>query len=188
MKADISSLVSSTTGAGLDCLCCCLCPEGGRGDRHVLYEHVNVPQVSGGGQAGPLVLRDQVWQREAVETRLLPVTVEGVGLAAGGQAAPDGPVVRLLAPLPPEPLQVADVFLQSLQFSLQGLAVSEGSRRSADGAWEQSRYSVLVWRHRGRNHGQIDQVGIQHYFALRVFFKLTDQQLQQIKVNTSWQC
>ena len=92
---------------------------GGRGrDRHVLYEHVDIPQVSGSGQARPLLLRHEVGQSQAVEAGLLPVAVERVRLA-GGEAGPDVTVVSLLTPLPPEPLQVADIFLQRLQLSLQ---------------------------------------------------------------------
>ena len=91
---------------------------GWRRDRHVLYEHVNVPQVSSSGQAWPLVLRHEVGECQTVEAGLLPVAVERVRLA-GGEAAPDVTVVSLLTPLSPEPLQVADIFLQRLQLSLQ---------------------------------------------------------------------
>ena len=153
---------------------------GRRRDGHVLDEHVDVPEMSGGRQAGSLVLRHQVREGETVEAGLLPVTVESLGLTAGGQTAPDWPVVRLLAALSPEPLQVADVLLQSLQLGLERLAVSEGSGRSADCAREQSSQAVLVRSHRGRDHGEVDQVGVHHYFALGVLFKLPDQQLQQM--------
>ena len=116
---------------------------GGRGrDRHVLYEHVDIPQVSGSGQARPLLLRHEVGQSQAVEAGLLPVAVERVRLA-GGEAGPDVTVVSLLTALSPEPLQVADIFLQRLQLRLQGLPVGEGCWRSADGAREQTGDSVL---------------------------------------------
>ena len=115
---------------------------GRRRDRHVLDEHVDIPEMSSGRQARPLVLRHEVGQGEAVEAGLLPVAVEGVRLA-GGEAAPDVTVVSLLTPLSPEPLQVADIFLQRLQLRLQGLPVCEGSWRSADRAREETRDSVL---------------------------------------------
>ena len=117
-------------------------PGGRRRDRHVLDEHVDIPEVSSSRQARPLILRHEVGECQTVEAGLLPVAVEGVRLA-GGEAAPDVTVVSLLTPLSPEPLQVADIFLQRLQLSLQRLPVCEGSWRSADGAREETGDSVL---------------------------------------------
>ena len=115
---------------------------GRRRDRHVLDEHVNVPEVSSSGQARPLVLRHEVGECQTVQAGLLPVAVERVRLT-GGEAAPDVTVVSLLTLLSSEPLQVADIFLQRLQLRLQGLPVGEGCWRSADGAREQTGDSVL---------------------------------------------
>merc|ERR1719204_1229371 len=158
------------------------------GDEHVDVVRLEVPQGSQ-GRSPWLSAVHQVRHGQAVQAGLLILLgLPARSIPSRGSPKAHGSVNSALVPA--RLVQTSQVSFQRLQLSLKGLPVCKGGWRGGDsggGAREDPGRAFLVRGHRGWDHGQVDQVGVQHHLAVRqvrlhvrVRLELSDEHLNVI--------